>query len=273
MEACFSFIGAKAMMADWIISRFPQHNSYVEVFGGSGAVLLKKQMSKKEVYNDFNENLTNFFEVIRSDTDAFIHHFDFLMHNEVLHNKFQREPLPKGNNLEWAIRYFYLIVNSFNGQVDASFNYTTHVTNKNTLAFKNKKRKLLNVARRFKNVEIRNRDFEHIIETYDNHDTLFYIDPPYYGKEDYYNHSAGELFNIDDHKRLRDTLEDIKGKALVSYYGTPEIMELYKDWQHDIYRATRHSLRHDKKLDENIENKVDEYMFSNFRLPIQSKLF
>lgn len=272
-DVCFSFIGAKSMMADWLISKFPDHDTYVEVFGGTAAVLLRKNPSKIEVYNDANENLTNLFEVIRSDVKVFIEQYDFLTHNEVLHRRFKGEEFPKDKPLEWAIRYWYLLVNSFNGQVDSSFNWTSHNTNKNTLSFKNKKKKLLMVANRFKNVQVRNRDFQEIIECYDSPRTLFYVDPPYYGKEYYYNHSAGELFNIDDHKRLQDCLGKIKGKCLVSYYQTDEIGELYKEWERDTYRAMRHSLSHEAKADENIQNYVDEYLYANFQLLKQQTLF
>ncbi len=46
-------------LRDEIITRFPLgYGRYIEVFGGAGWVLFRKQPEKFEVYNDFNSNLT-----------------------------------------------------------------------------------------------------------------------------------------------------------------------------------------------------------------------
>lgn len=47
------------------------------------------------------------------------------------------------------------------------------------------------------------------------------------------------VFNIEDHKRLRDVLKNIKGKFLLSYNDCEEIRELYKDF--NIEEIERHN--------------------------------
>ena len=81
-------------------------------------------------------------------------------------------------------------------------------------------------SERLKNVVVENLDFQHLIKTYDRPDTLFYLDPPYYEAEKYYP----DRFQSEDHKRLKETLDNIKGKALLSYNDCESIRELYKDY-------------------------------------------
>ena len=57
--------GGKFRLADWIISHFPKHETYVEPFGGGASVLLSKTPSRMEVYNDLDSDIVNFFEILR----------------------------------------------------------------------------------------------------------------------------------------------------------------------------------------------------------------
>lgn len=61
--------GGKWRIAPWIISHMPDHRAYVEVFGGAAGVLLRKERSTVEVWNDLDSQVFNFFRVLR-DQDA-----------------------------------------------------------------------------------------------------------------------------------------------------------------------------------------------------------
>lgn len=62
-----TWLGNKSPILHILYALFPaRHDRYIEPFGGSGAVLLgKKEADKFEVYNDYNRNLTNLFNVIK----------------------------------------------------------------------------------------------------------------------------------------------------------------------------------------------------------------
>lgn len=73
MNSVFKYPGAKWSMAEWIISHFPDHRSYLEPFFGSGAVLFKKERSGIETVNDLDDDVVNLFYWIRTDPEKLAH--------------------------------------------------------------------------------------------------------------------------------------------------------------------------------------------------------
>ena len=103
------YYGAKWRLAKWIISNFPNHKTYVEPCGGSAAVLLRKEPSELEVYNDLDENVVNFFRVLRENPDELIRQ---LLLTPYARSEFELARILDGDNIEKARRFF---VSSFMG--------------------------------------------------------------------------------------------------------------------------------------------------------------
>ena len=81
---------------------------------------------------------------------------------------------------------------------------------------------------RLSGVVIERLDFEAFIERYDSPRTLFFLDPPYWGVEDYY---GKDLFKREDFERLNGCLRAIKGRFILTINDLPETRKLFKGFK------------------------------------------
>lgn len=82
--------------------------------------------------------------------------------------------------------------------------------------------RLSEIQQRLKNVVIENQDFESLIKFYDRPDALFYLDPPYFKAEYFY-----DGFLETDHQRLLSILQNLRGKFILSYNNASQVKEWY----------------------------------------------
>ena len=82
------------------------------------------------------------------------------------------------------------------------------------------------VSQRLMPVVIEHKSYDDLIRVYDRPTAFFYLDPPYFGTEKMYD----VPFTRDDHVKLKQLLNCIKGLFLLSYNDDPFIRELYKDF-------------------------------------------
>ena len=254
MKTPVSRVGNKSSILNILYAVFPlEYGRFVDVFGGSGSVLLgKEQIDSFEVYNDYDRNLVNLFHCMKERTMATIREIGFCNLNsredfnsvkkffefEEFKDDFYREellltelmfPPPEANELN-EIRT--RITKDYDVRRAAMFlkllRYSYSSGCKSFASQPFDIRKLFELIKqlenRMANVVVENQDFETLIKHYDRQDTFFYADPPYFSTEDMY--AVG--FNWNDHVRLKDTLSKIQGKFLLSYNDCPEIRELYK---------------------------------------------
>ncbi len=224
MNSFISWIGGKKLLRKEIVEQFPQKgtfNKYVEVFGGAGWVLFAKDRhAETEIYNDINGNLVNLFRCAKYHPEALQKELEFvLMSREQFFDAKEQLETRGLTDIQKAAKFYVLIKESFGSDL-----HSFGISPKN---MKNAVDYILLVSERLKMVVIENRDFEHILKTYDKKDTLFYADPPYYEAEGYY---AEEFLTEKDHVRLKKALEKIKGKFILSYNDCEYIRDLYVDY-------------------------------------------
>ena len=254
MKTPVSRVGNKSSILHILYAVFPQqYNRFIDVFGGSGSVILgKPEVHPFEVYNDFDRNLVNLFRCMKERTMATIREIGFcnlnsredfvaikkFFENGEFSDKYLSEelqmtqlllPPPEAQELkETRLR----ITEDYDVRRAAMFlkllRYSYSSSCKSFASQPFDIRKLFGLIKelenRLANVVIENQDFETLIKHYDRVDSFFYADPPYFSTEDMYE--VG--FGWDDHVRLRDTLKGLKGKFLLSYNDCPEIRGLYE---------------------------------------------
>lgn len=228
MNSFICWIGGKKLLRKDIIKNFPNDvERYIEVFGGAGWVLFGKEPHKLEVFNDIDGELINLYRCIKYHPEALQKELDYMLvsREEFVNN---RDKTVIGlTDIQRAARYFYLVKCSF-GADKKSFG-----TNRKNMITTIKY--LSEVTKRLKNVVIENKNFADLIRVYDRPKALLYCDPPYYKAEKYY--TAVE-FGIEQHKQLKTTLKNIKGKFILSYNDCDFIRELYRDF--NIVPVERH---------------------------------
>lgn len=182
----------------------------------------KDKHAELEVFNDYNSNLINIYRCIKYHREAFEKELltfeDWIPNSREIFFDYLSQLDNRGlTDIQRAVRYYYLIRISY-GSDHRTFGC-------NRKAISNSVKTLPQVQDRLKNVVIENQDFEKILKSYDRKDALFYLDPPYFGTEKYY-----QGFSKDDHIRLLNAVQKIKGCFIMSYNDDGFIRELYKDY-------------------------------------------
>lgn len=175
--------GGKWRLAPWIISHFPKHSAYVEPFGGGASVLMQKEPSREEVYNDLDGDIVNVFRVLRNPFKAYILEH-LLSLTPYAREEFEGAYEEAVSDVEQARR---TIIRAFmaQGSGGATRNdingwRSRRVSSRWPVAdWQSYPCEIPLFVERLRNVTIENRPAIDVIKRYDSTDTLIYADPPY----------------------------------------------------------------------------------------------
>lgn len=238
--------GGKRRKADWIISQFPAHTCYVEPFGGAMSVLLRKQPSVCEVYNDADSELVNFFRVLREQPDALIRAIALTPYSR---EEVDRSCAPTGTEtpLEAARLTYVRSWQSRHGLPAVGkmgWRYDIANARQNVETWRTGPESLWQIVDRMKEVQLEHGDALKLFSRYDRKDTLFYVDPPYVaetrGKRWATTAYKHELTD-DDHVVLAARLNTLKGMVVVSGYDSELYDRLYAGWHKVKAMAQTHN--------------------------------
>ena len=226
-----NYPGAKWGMAKQIAEMMPPHRSYLEPFFGSGAVLFNKKPSAIETVNDIDDDIVNFFKVLRERPEELARKIAMTPYARSVFDDAHEN---RGDDdMDRAYRF---AIRSRMGHGFKTYEKTGFKIDiggrQGAYAVRNWRMMpegLMTAAERLKEVQIENRPALDLIQRFNRENVLIYADPPYMlqtrgGKQ--YRHEMTER----DHRDLIAALREHKGPVILSGYASDLYDSELKDW-------------------------------------------
>lgn len=223
------YIGGKRALSKklvGIIQDIP-HTTYAEPFVGMGGVFLRRMLAARaEVVNDYSCDVATFFRVLQRHYAAFLEMMKFQLTTRKEFERLKDTNPDTLTDMERAARFLYLQRTTFGGKV-AGRSFGVSPAHPGHFDITKLGPILEALHERLSGVIIECLPWEAFIKRYDRAETLFYLDPPYFGNERDYGDG---MFGREEFEAMAACLRDIKGKFVLSINNTPEIREIFKDF-------------------------------------------
>lgn len=117
-------LGGKFRLRKKIIERIPEnHICFIELFFGAGWVYFGKKPSKIEIVNDIDGELVNLYKMVKVHAHEVERLKGFLLSSRDQFSDFKSENTENLTEIQRAVRYLYLISQSFASK-GASYGYS-----------------------------------------------------------------------------------------------------------------------------------------------------
>lgn len=217
-RAPFKYPGGKFKSLANILPHLPYEEKFIEVFGGSGVIMINRRKSDLDVYNDINSGASTFFRCMANDEkySKLCRRLKYTVHSreEFIWSRdtWQYDNL---DDIEVAARWYYMIMCSF---ATLGRNFGRSLSKAGSLVGNIQKRlpEFLEIHQRFINVQVENLPWQKCVKDYDSNKTVFYMDPPYIDTDSGTYKDSGI-----DHEELLNTIFELQGFVAVSGYPNP----------------------------------------------------
>jgi DNA adenine methylase len=224
--------GAKWRIAPWIISHFPEHETYVEPYCGSAAVFFCKAPAGHEIINDRYGSIVNLFRVLREHGEELARLIDLTPWARDEYLDCERQFSGTGNDIEDARRFLVRCWQAHGTRFNKSSGWRNIGQENNgqtTPVWRQLPARIMATVDRLKHAEIDNRPALEVIARYNSPDCLIYADPPYMLETRngaYYEYEMTDA----DHTCLLQALQAHKGMVALSGYAHSIYDESLQDW-------------------------------------------
>lgn len=236
------YFGGKWRIAPWIVSHFPEHDHYTEVFAGAASVFFRKPVVRSEVLNDIDSNVVNLFRVLRNPEQS-------LRLSQLLElTPFSREEFDNAelsscvDPVERARRWLVISHMRFgtgNGETSRGEGFRS--SSKSTfpaVTFTKLPRIIQEATRRLAGVLVENLPATDVLLKHDTSSSLHYVDPPYIHETRTSSHKYAHEMSLGDHVELLQVLESLKGSVVVSGYAHPLYDRELANWGRRTRKTT-----------------------------------
>lgn len=213
------------------------HRTYAEVFVGMGGVFFRRNLRPPvEVINDWSEDVSTFFRVLQHHYVAFLDMLRFQITSRANFEKLLSMDPASLTDLQRAARFLYVQRLAFGGKV-AGRNFGVSAGNPARFDVTKLGPMLEAVHERLAGVVIERMDWGRFIARYDTPQTLFYLDPPYFGSEGDYGKA---LFDRGQFEPMAEQLRGIHGRFVLSINDHPEVRRIFArfDFREEDVRYT-----------------------------------
>lgn len=192
-----------------------------------GIFLRRREIPAAEFINDASKDVYNLFRILQEHYQPFLEHIRYKITTQAGFERLLKVEPETLTDIQRAARFLYLQRVAFGGKVEGrTFGFSAGRPGRFNLATLEPDLEALHD--RLSGVTVLNTGYSAFIKRCDRPDTLFYLDPPYWGTEDYYGKA---LFSRQDFGVLARVLGDISGRFLMSINDVPEIRHAFHDFQ------------------------------------------
>ena len=224
-RSAIHWYGGKHYMTGKLLSLIPPHKIYVEPYGGAAYLLINKEPSPVEIYNDVHSGLVTLFRVLR-DKDKFDRFHNLLQltpysEEEFYHCKHTWQE--EADEVEKAYKFLICTRMSFNSKGRTfAYSHSASVRGmaKATSAWLSVvDEQLPYITERLRTVQVEHVDGLKCIQRHDDEDAFMYLDPPYPDESRKELRAYKYEMSVSQHEELLDFIKQGKSKFLVSSYS------------------------------------------------------
>jgi len=275
VKSPLNYYGGKHYHRRQIIPLFPQHHTFVDVFGGGASILLGKQPSPVEVYNDIDSRVHNFFSVVGDPglCQQLVQRTELAPYSRKLFNeciaRCEFGLIADPVEAAWALLVCCNQGRNGVGRKPSDFSYSKAMSRRNmsgrTSAWRNLPRVIAEAGDRLQQAIIENLPWNEVMKRYDSEATLFYLDPPYLAE----TRKAKKVYRLEmshlDHVRLLLAAREVQGKVILSGYDSDPYDQLLPGWTRSEFDA---AARAGKKAANGKLPRRTEVLWMNYAPPV-----
>jgi DNA adenine methylase len=224
------YVGGKRQLSKELVERIEAvpHAIYAEPFVGMGGVFLRRRLApKSEVINDISGDVVTFFRILQRHYVPFMDELKYRFTSRQDFERLNQVDPSTLTDLERAVRFLYLQRTTFGGKV-ATRTFGVSPANPGRFDVTKLSETLAALNERLAGVVIENLPWAEFINRYDRAETLFYLDPPYWGSQDYY---GKDLFPKTEFEALAESLRNLNGRFILSLNDVPEIRKIFRGFK------------------------------------------